>query len=661
MKRLVLAIVAAVLTLGAFLGFDHAAGLFTQKLSPEKQIIHALNRLTFGLRPGNVEEVQRIGLAKWIELQLHPDQIPENPVLDAKLKPLETLRMSMTNIVKEYTPQQQGMMAAAPPLLNSLLSQDQLRIVMTGTAEERSEVLKSLSADKRKDVLAGLPQNVLAYTPDFKEEAAEAQKMRQQEMQMENRRRNPQLPDLLNQDQINAARSGNKDQMAALFAYLDPDKRAVVASLLPPASLADFPELRRAAAFKRTPRQVASDDLKQAKIYRAIYSNRQLEEVLVDFWYNHFNVDQDKNTAQVQNLEHLLIGNYERDVIRPYVLGHFKDLLLATARHPAMLYYLDNWQSISPVDLQVGPFAPRRGNFNGQANAILPGPFDRIAHGLNENYGREVMELHTLGVNGGYTQDDVIAVARCFTGWTVTNPDNPQFVFAPFMHDFGEKTVLGHKIRAGGGEQDGLQVIDILAHHPSTAKFISKELAQRFVADDPPQTLVDRMAQTFTKTDGDLRAVLQSMFASPEFFSEGAWQSKIKSPLEMVVSAVRAVNADTTDTYALVQKVSDLGEPLYGKLEPTGYSNNGETWLSTAAVLGRMNFATALVSGLIPGVKPDFASLAGKDAAAIGRQLLGRDVSEQTAAAINQGIQNRNATAPFIGSLVLVSPDFQRR
>src|SRR5215468_2962035 len=204
--------------------------------------------------------------------------------------------------------------AAGP---NSVLTPDQSRKVLNGTAEERTEVLKSLPPDKRKEVLATLPPNVLAYTPEFKEEAAEAQKMRQQQLQMEARRRNPQLPDLLNEDQINAARSGNKDQMAALFAYLDPDKRAVVASLLPPQSLADFPELRRAATFKRTPRQVASDDLKQAKIYRAIYSNRQLEEVLVDFWYNHFNVDQDKNTAQVQNLVHLLIGSYERDVIRP--------------------------------------------------------------------------------------------------------------------------------------------------------------------------------------------------------------------------------------------------------------------------------------------------------------------------------------------------------
>ena len=391
---------------------------------------------------------------------------------------------------------------------------------------------------------------------------------------MELRRRNPQLNDLLSNDDVRIARSGNKEQRSALFARLDPDKRVLVASLLPAQILSDFPELRREAEFRRTPRLVPSDDLKQAKVFRAIYSNRQLEELLVDFWYNHFNVDTGKNVAQTANLVHQLVGSYERDAIRPHVFGHFKDLLLATAHHPAMLYYLDNWESVAPQAFQVGPFAPRRGTLNGIPNSILPGPFGRVAHGLNENYGREIMELHTLGVNGGYTQDDVIAVARCFTGWTVTNPESPEFVFAPFMHDFGEKTVLGHKIPAGGGEQDALQVIDILARHPSTAKFISRKLAQRFVADDPPQALVDRMAQTFMKTDGDLRAVMAAMFTSPEFLSEGAWQAKVKSPFEMVVSAVRALNADAADTFTLVQKIADLGEPLYGKLEPVGLSQH---------------------------------------------------------------------------------------
>jgi len=663
MKTLVLTIAAAALVAASFPPSTSAAGPFDKQLSPDQQIIHALNRLTFGIRPGDIDDVRRIGVSKWIELQLHPDQIPGDPALEAKLKPLATLKMDLAEVVKEYTPQQNPGMAFIAPFqqLNTLLSDEERRKVLTGTAEERTAVLKALDPDKRKQVLASLPSSVVTYTPEFKQEAEEAQKMRQQEIQAQVRRNNPQLNDLLNPDQINTARSGNIEQLTALFAYIDPAKRAMVASLLPGQNLAAMRDLRREGQRLHTPRQVASEDLKEAKVFRAIYANRQLEEVLVDFWFNHFNVDIGKNVAQTLNLVHLLIGSYERDAIRPHVLGHFKDLLLATARHPAMLYYLDNWESVAPGAFEVGPFAPNRGIVNGVPNTIIPSPFLRQAHGLNENYGREVMELHTLGVNGGYTQQDVIEVARCFTGWSVRNPENPEFVFAPFMHDFGEKTVLGHKIPAGGGEADGLQVIDILAHHPSTARFISRAFAQRFVADDPPQTLLDRMAQTFTRTDGDLRAVLNTMFHSPEFFSEGAWQSKVKSPLEMVVGAVRAVHGEVTDTFSLVQKMAEMGEPLYGKVEPNGYPNIGDPWLSTAGIMARVSFAASLASGLVPGVNLESSRWEGKDQSAIARDLLGHDASPQTLAALETGLKGKDPTPPFIASLVLSSPDFQRR
>jgi uncharacterized protein (DUF1800 family) len=664
MKRLVLSL--ALIGATAALYMSSASGPFDQRLSPDLQIVQALNRLTFGPRPGDVEEVRRIGVTKWIELQLHPDQIPENPALDAKLKPLETLGMALPEIVKKYTPeQQQPIMMTAPMAGMNSLSPEERRKVQSGTAEQRKAVLASLDEEKRKQVLMQIPQQNIEDLPEYKKEAEDARRMRQEELQKEARLRNPQLQDLLNPDQVAVARSGNKDQILALFAYLDPEKRPQVASKLPPQTLAGLPELRRAGNFHNAPRQVVSEDLKEAKVFRALYSNRQLEEVLVDFWFNHFNVDQAKNVGQLQfnlqNQVHLVIGSYERDAIRPHVLGHFKDLLLATARHPAMLYYLDNWESMASGSFQVGPFVPQRGTVNGVPNSILPGQLGLQAHGLNENYGREVMELHTLGVNGGYTQEDVIAVARCFTGWTVRDPNNPEFVFAPFMHDFGEKTVLGHKIPAGGAEQDGLQAIDILAHHPSTAKFISRELAQRFVADDPPQALVDRMAQTFAKTDGDLGAVLETMFTSPEFFSEGAWQAKVKSPFEVVVSAVRAVGGEASDTFTLVQKIADLGQPLYNKMEPTGYPNIGDAWLSTVGVMGRMNFSAALASGLVPGVTLDPSRLAGKDPPTIARDLLGRDASPQTQAAMEKGLEGKNETPPFIASLVLSSPDFQRR
>jgi len=664
MKRLVLTIATAGLLTTSVPHLGSASGPFDQPLSQDQQIIQALNRLTFGPRPGDVDAVRKLGVAKWIQLQLHPDQIPEDPALDAKLKPLASLTMSLPDIVKEYTPvpvppNMVQMQAMRPP--TAALEQ----AIRNGTPDERDAILKALDPEKRRSILGRLPPNVLAEMPEYQKEGEEARKMQQEEQQKENRQRNPQLQDLLNPDQVTVARSGNKEQLEALFAYLDPDKRQKVAAQLPPQSLAALPEMRRAVQFQRTPRQVVSEDLKEAKVFRALYSNRQLEEVLVDFWFNHFNVDQNKMLGppqvQLQNQVHMMIGSYERDAIRPHVLGHFKDLLLATAHHPAMLYYLDNWESVATGAFEVGPFAPRRGVLNGVPNSIIPGPFGQQDHGLNENYGREVMELHTLGVKGGYTQEDVINVARCFTGWTVRDPLNPEFVFAPFMHDTGEKTVLGHKIAANGGEQDGLQVIDILAHHPSTAKFISRELAQRFVADDPPQTLVDRMAQTFTKTDGDLRAVLETMFTSPEFFSEGAWQTKVKSPFELVVSSVRALSGDVSDTYTLVQKVADLGEPLYNKLEPNGYPNTGDAWLSTSGIMGRMNFAAALVSGLVPGVHLDSSRLAGKDGSAIARELLGRDPSPQTQTAIEKGFEGKDPTPPFLASMVLGSPDFQRR
>jgi uncharacterized protein (DUF1800 family) len=333
------------------------------------------------------------------------------------------------------------------------------------------------------------------------------------------------------------------------------------------------------------PQQVIARDLAEGKMLRAIYGNRQLEEVLVDFWYNHFNIFLDKGA------DRYLVTEYEREAIRPRVLGKFRDLLEATAKSPAMLFYLDNWQSVGQ-DAR----APRRGR------------------GLNENYGRELLELHTLGVDGGYTQKDVTEVARCFTGWTIDQPQRGgSFVFTRRMHDAGEKVVLGVTIPAGGGIEDGQKVLDIVSRHPSTARFVSRKLAQRFVADNPPENLVERMAKTFTKSDGDLRAVMKTMLDSKEFWSEGAFRSKMKSPLETVASAVRAVNGDVDYAFALANQVAQLGQPLYRKQEPTGYSNSSQEWLNSAGLLARMNFALQLANGRVPGVK-----VAAADAAVLG-------------------------------------------
>lgn len=619
---------------------SNAAGRFDQKLLGDKQIEHLLNRLTFGPRPGDVQQVRLMGVDKWIDQQLHPERIAENPILETRLKPLASLDLKLWQIMDKYA-QPQG--PAAPRLpsqvaMNALPQQMQARL-RGGSSEDRLNALHSLEPDTRRSILAGATPQMLESLPDaLQKEAADARKAEQDEAQKERQRLNPPLNDLLTPDLQRTARQGSRDEKLALINSLETTKRTQVLRALGPGAFPDVPELRRETMQITQPQQLVNSELIENKLYRAIYSNRQLEEVLVDFWVNHFNIFNGKGQDRVY------LTAFERDAIRPYVLGHFKDMLLATARHPAMLFYLDNFQS--QVQREDQPNQPPNNN----------------RPGLNENYGRELMELHTLGVNGGYTQQDVIAVARAFSGWTIYDVNKyAEYQFNPAVHDRKEKVVLGHTLPAGRGEQDGLDVIDILAHHPSTAQFISRELAQRFVDDDPPQALVDRMAATFTKTDGDLRAVLQTMFSSVEFNSEGAWQAKLKSPLEMAVSSLRALNADVLDTFVLAQRIADLGEPLYGKIEPTGYSNTAEGWTNTAGILGRINFATALLAGQIPGIKVDISRFNFKNTASVAAEILGAVPSQQTLTTIENGFKDKEATPSLLAGLVLSSPDFQRR
>jgi uncharacterized protein (DUF1800 family) len=318
--------------------------------------------------------------------------------------------------------------------------------------------------------------------------------------------------------------------------------------------------------------------LTQERLLRAVYSERQLQEVLVDFWFNHFNVFARKGrTAE-------FITDYEHQAIRPHVLGRFRDLLEATAKSPAMLFYLDNWMSVS-----ADAPAPMRGQQGRR-------------RGLNENYARELLELHTLGVDGGYTQQDVVEVARAFTGWTIGRPDDAQFRFAARMHDRGEKKVLGQTIRAGGGIDDGEKVLDIVAAHPSTARHIAFKLAQRFISDAPPPAVVDRAAERFRATKGDLREVVRTIVTSPEFLAPAARHAKIKTPLEYVVSALRATGAQVTDTTAIARSLQSMGMPLFLCQPPTGYDDTAESWISSGALVNRINFATALGEGRVRGV-----------------------------------------------------------
>jgi len=522
---------------------------FSREVSGDDRIRQALNRLTFGPRPGDFAQVKSMGLKKWVDLQLHPERIPENPVLAEKLKPLDTLTMSAKDMVRNYP---------APGIVKQMVDG---RLPFPSDPDRRLMIEKIVKREEARQGDAG------ALAPDAPE------------------RRN--LAGILSAGEIRSLRSGTPQERLAALEALPHDKQDNVIGALPPAMRQGLfavapPDLRRRIEFTAGPAQVVARDLQEAKILRAVYSNRQLEEVLTDFWFNHFNVFIDKGA------DHYLTTEYERDVIRPHVLGKFRDLLEATAKSPAMLFYLDNWES-------VGAATP----------AAFAGPNGQ-RRGLNENYGRELLELHTLGVDGGYTQKDVTEVARCFTGWTIERPNlGGGFRFAERQHDLGEKLVLGVKIPAGGGQKDGEKVLDIVARHPSTAHFISRELAQRFVADDPPPALVERMAQTFLKTDGDLRAVMQTMLDAREFWSQAAYQSKMKSPLEVVVSAVRASDGNVDFAQALVNQVAQLGEPLYRKIEPTGYSNTSREWMSTAGLMARMNFAVQLSGNKVPGVKVD--------------------------------------------------------
>ncbi len=446
-----------------------------------RTITHVLNRLGFGPRPGDVQRVQEMGLAKYIDQQLHPDRVP-NAALDERLAAFTTLGMSNEDLMEKY------------------------------------------------------------FAP--------ADMLRQQQQ----RRQNQQA------------------------------QQAVQAGATPPPPPQPTPEQR----MLQQNQQTVMNELMNAKILRAAQSERQLEEVLVDFWFNHFNVFVGK--GQVRQY----LTSYERDAIRPYVFGKFRDMLGATAHSPAMLFYLDNFQSSTP-----NPPAPqpRRDPFYGRPMPVRPAPPQRQGRGLNENYGRELMELHTLGVDGGYTQKDVTEVARVFTGWTIDQPRaGGTFVFRSQMHDQDDKLVLGTKIKADG-EREGEKVLDMLASHPSTARHIAFKLAQRFVSDEPPKELVDRAARRFLETKGDLREVTRTIITSKEFFAEDAYRAKIKTPLEFVVSAARATEANIVNAQPIVNALRQLGMPLYGAQPPTGYSMTADAWVNTGALLNRMNFAVQLVSG----------------------------------------------------------------
>jgi uncharacterized protein (DUF1800 family) len=618
------------------------------QMDQRKQAVHVLNRLAFGPRPGDVDHVMAIGVDNWIDQQLHPDKIDDN-ALDARLSPFRTLHMSTHEIVENFPSEQ--MIKAVADGRQSLPSDPQKRAIYQAQLER----YQNKEDRKQQTAVAG---------PD----------------KMADDERFLRLQERMNADQkVEDLLDMPPDERMKTLLQMSPEDQRVVTDSLQGDKRDEFlegmnPRQRETVGAINHPQQVVNNELVEGKLLRAIYSSRQLQEVMTDFWFNHFNVFVGKGP------EHYLLTSYERDVIRPHALGKFEDLLVATAQSPAMLFYLDNWLSVGP-NSDVANGIPKRANNDWKRRVRNNGQTNQSKgkrNGLNENYGRELMELHTLGVNGGYTQQDVTDVARVFTGWTLKQPNlGGGFTFEERTHEPGDKTVLGHRIKPKG-EKEGLEVLHILAHHPSTAKFVCTKLAVRFVSDDPPQALVDRMAQTFLKKDGNIREVLKTMLDSPEFWAPDAYRAKVKTPLEFVVSAVRASGAEVTDAMPIAHQLQNMGMPLFGMQPPTGYSMKADAWVNSSALLGRMNFALALTSGKVKGVQVDSEQLPGRNdpeqaLAALENALLSGDVSKQTNDVIVARLQDskisrrklddpvRPPNINLIAGLLLGSPEFQRR
>ena len=631
------------------------------EMDEHKRALHALNRLTFGPRPGDMQHVMAMGIDKWIDEQLHPEKIRDDG-LESRLAPFRTLHMDTREIVENFPPPQvikeveEGRRALPSDPVKRAVYEDQIERL--DEKQEQKQAAAGRSPDKTS--INDKPNND-KLNDDAR--AARQDDRRYAELKAE------QLLDLPPDQRIKEIlKMSAQDRRALTSSLKGPERDEFLQGM--------SAQQRETVMALNNPQQVVVDELVEGKILRATYSERQLQEVMTDFWFNHFNVFIGKGP------DRYLLTSYERDVIRRHAMGKFEDLLVATAQSPAMLFYLDNWLSVGP-NSDVARGIPKNADKYWRRNMQGDAPVKQAKgrrNGLNENYGRELMELHTLGVNGGYTQKDVTEVARVFTGWTLKQPrDGGGFTFEERMHEPGEKIVLGERIKPNG-EREGLEVLHILAHHPSTAKFICTKLATRFVSDDPPPALVNRMAQTFQKKDGDIREVLKTMFRSPEFWSNDAYRAKVKTPLEFVVSSLRASDADVSDALPIARRLQALGMPLYGMQPPTGYSMKADAWVNSSALLGRMNFALALAAGRLPGTQVDWRQILGGTPSdphlvltTLEDDLLAGDVSQQTHATIvsrlnDPKVSQRRLDDPMrppdiavLSGLIVGSPEFQRR
>jgi uncharacterized protein (DUF1800 family) len=700
-----------------------------KQIQGDERVLHALNRFTFGARPGDVAAVRQMGVQRWFEQQLNPASIDDS-ALEERLAAFPAMKMQQAELMERYPGPQalrqiiaKNLPLPTDPLEHAIYADD---IAVYEAAKAKQEAAKAEAASAGKSSTGDQVQLAMAKGDGIKSKAA--------------------LPG----DDVAMATPAIATQVDQVYSRLDaakminlpPEQRMQKILAMQPAELLAFrkslsqselaaaaegltPLQRETLAALQGSERMIGGELLASRMMRDIYSERQLEAVMTDFWLNHFNVYVKKNQD-----EPYLLPAYEREVIRPLALGKFEDLLVATAKSPAMLMYLDNWQSI-------GPDSQAAGN-SGKLAKVAQNPQVKQAlkdRGLNENYARELMELHTLGVQcevsedhpvralekdcgRGYTQQDVTQVAQVLTGWTIDRPyRDGMFQFEERRHEPGSKTVLGTTIPESG-ELEGMQVLHILANSPATARFISTKLAVRFVSDTPPPALVDRMTKAFVTSGGDIKTVLRTMFNSPEFWSPEVYRAKLKTPEEFVVSAVRASDADVTNAVPLTQALAKLGMPFYEMQTPNGYSWVAASWLNTGDLVNRMNFSLTLSGDRIPGVRTDWTRLLDQGAvlelAANGsggdgdaaealkekkleRLLLGQPVSDRTrttvlqqfpaqttqqaaknfsirangaepkAAVLNPAAQERKAKPPqdpqaaAMAGLLLGSPEFQRR
>ncbi len=575
-----------------FLSINAVAITPAPPLTEDQKILHVLNRLGYGPRPGDLERVRSIGLQKYIHMQLDPASIDDNDA-EARVSDLEVYGMSTSEIFAKYPN----------------------------------------------------PGGVKRYLASGKKAA------------------------------------GNK---------VEPNKEPTQADKR--AEQKRIREVYREYGLRPANQIIAQ--VNANRVRRAVYSERQLQEVMVDFWQNHFNVYKGKGAVR------WYLPSYERDVLRKYALGNFKDLLIATAQHPAMLFFLDNFQSVAETGsgnnaqisrtqkmIRSGNVPPRvrerikrnRGLTDAQLDQLIARAKqnadkakNRPKRGINENYAREMMELHTLGVDGGYTQKDIIEVAKAFTGWTIADPrgysdpvfaktsdkknekklkrirrlagvpddlDSGEFYFNAKIHDESVKTVLGQKVHEGG-MNDGLKVIDILVSNPATAKFIARKLAVKFVSDKPSEALVGRVANAFSRSEGDIKATLSALFGDPEFFAPENYRAKIKTPFELAVSAVRAIDADTNGGPAFAAMLNKLGEVPFGYQAPTGYPDTADDWVNTGALLERLNYSVALASNRIPGTRAELDEFGGTNSSEVLNKtiegILGGEISANTRALLEK-------------------------